>query len=71
MSDRITITLVAGSERHRTSEPIDAPVDDPHQIWAHVLELADRIGGLARHAYLAEIAVAETGLPLYDLRCLG
>ncbi|WP_308820210.1 hypothetical protein [Pseudonocardia alni] len=70
MSDRITITLVAGPERHR-SEPIDVPVDDPHQIWAHVLELADQIGGLARHAYLAEIAVAETGLPLYDLRCLG
>ncbi|ALL79956.1 hypothetical protein AD006_32590 (plasmid) [Pseudonocardia sp. EC080610-09] len=69
MSDRITITLVSGAERHRPSEPIDAPADDPHQIWAHVLELADRIGGLTRHADLAEIAFAETGLPLYNLRC--
>lgn len=69
MSDLITITLVTGTERHQSTEPVEAATEDPHQVWAQVLDYAARVG-LDSHSYLAEIALAETGLPIYELRCL-
>ena len=47
MSDLITITLVTGTERHESTEPVEAATEDPHQVWAQVLDYAARVGSTA------------------------
>ena len=69
MSDLITITRVTSAERHVSDEAVEAATEDPHQVWARVLDYAARVG-LDNQSYLAKIALAETGESLYSLRCL-